>query len=261
MKAYDNVPQELKNKPQWVNVWNGSKVPMQTTQRRAASSSHPETWGTFEAAVTNVQNGIYDGIGYVFNDDGLIGIDIDTGFDEDGFLSPLSIDVIKTCQSYTETSRSGRGVHILVRGTLPFKGKNNGNGVEIYKSARYFIVTGRKMVFDSIIENQTAIDYVVEKYFPDVVKDNENTTSQRIYSPIYTEPNSGKISLTPHYPPIPSGMRNISLASLAGQLHNQGCSKGEIYEELLKVNKLACTPPLHRNEIETIVDSVTRYRR
>ena len=69
-----------------------------------------------------MEHGIYDGIGYVFNSDGLIGIDLDAGFD-DGFLSPLAADIISHCESYTEKSISGRGVHILVRGSLPFKGK------------------------------------------------------------------------------------------------------------------------------------------
>ena len=74
---YEKIPTELKQKTQWVNVWNGFKVPMQTGQKKAASSVLPDTWGTFDCAVLNVANGICDGIGYVFNDDGLIGIDID----------------------------------------------------------------------------------------------------------------------------------------------------------------------------------------
>ena len=27
---YEKIPEELKEKAQWVNVWNSSKVPMQT---------------------------------------------------------------------------------------------------------------------------------------------------------------------------------------------------------------------------------------
>ena len=58
-----------------------------------------------------------------------------------------------------------------VRGTLPFKGKNNLNGVEIYKAARYFIMTGDTLLYNDIIENQEAIDYVVETYFHEVRED------------------------------------------------------------------------------------------
>lgn len=259
---YEKIPPELKQKRYWVNVWNNSKIPMQTAQRKAASSVHPETWGTFEEAVQNVENGIYDGIGYVFCDDGLIGIDLDSGFDEDGFLSSLAADIVGQCQSYTERSRSGRGVHILVRGSLPFKGKNNREAVEIYKSSRYFIMTGKVLIFSKIIENQAAIDYVVEKYFPDAQKESSgNATPQRIYSPIYRRPENGKLMLKPEYPVITTGSRNLSLTSLAGQLHNQGYSKADIYKELLYANSVACQPPLPQSEVELIVNSVTRYRR
>lgn len=94
------------------------------------------------------------------------------------------------------------------------------------------------------------------------MKENDNPgSSQRIYSPLYEKPENGKISLRPKYPPIPRGMRNLSLTSLAGQLHNQGYSKKEIYQELLHANQVACSPPLPTSEIQTITNSVTKYRR
>lgn len=259
---YERIPQELREKRCWVNVWNTSKVPMQSTVRKAASSSDPNTWSTFEDAVSAVGQGVYDGIGYVFCDDGLVGIDIDDGF-TDGLLNPLAADIIGHCQSYTEKSRSGRGVHILVRGELPFKGKNNRAAVEIYKSNRYFIMTGEVLIFSEIVENQSAIDYVIEKYFPDTPKESSSGTvaPQRIYSPIYRRPENGKLHLKPEYPPITPGSRNLSLTSLAGQLHNQGYTKAEIYKELLYANQQACKPPLPQSEVELIVNSVTRYRR
>ena len=257
---YDAIPQELKEQKAWVNVWNGSKVPMQSTMRKAASSSNPDTWSTFDDAVQAVNDGIYDGIGYVFHDNGYVGIDIDDGF-ADGVLNDLSIDVMKLCCSYTEKSRSGRGVHVLVKGELPFKGKNNREAVEIYKSNRYFIMTGKVIIFKNIVENQNAIDSVVQKYFPERVKENTNVGAERIYSPTFEAPADGKIFLKPRYPPIKAGSRNLSLASLAGQMHGFGASKRDIYRELLIANQIACVPPLRQAEIEQIVNSITRYRR
>lgn len=258
---YERIPSELTEARQWVNVWKDSKVPMQTKIVKGASSVHPESWGSFEEAVANVERGTYDGIGFVFADTGLVGIDIDAGRDEDGFLSPLAVDIINHAHSYTEWSRSGRGVHILLHGVLPFKGRNNRNGVEIYKSSRYFIMTGRVLIFSEIEDNQDAIDYVVETYFPDAPKDNTLVTSSRIYSPVYPKPSNGKVSLRPIYPPIPRGCRNLSLTSLAGQMHSQGYDKGEIYRELLYCNSIACEPPLSTSEVESVVNSVTKYRR
>ena len=259
---YDFIPEELKELPQWVCVWNNSKIPMQATIKKGASSVNPDTWSDYETAKEAVERGDYDHLGFVFNNNNIVGIDIDCGFDDDGFLSGIAIDIMRACMSYTEFSRSGRGIHILVKGDLPFKGKNNGNGVEIYKASRYFIVTGEKLIYNDMAENQKAIDYIVGKYFPDAVKESSNETrNPRIYSPIYPRPTGGKISLKPQYPKIPCGMRNMSLTSLAGQLHSQGYSKREIYTELLYVNTVACEPKLSSNEIQTIVNSITKYQR
>lgn len=259
---YDTIPTELTGLSQWVCAWENSKIPMQTRIKKGASSVLPDTWSTYAEAKAAVEKGTYDYLGFVFNNNGIVGIDIDCGYDEDGFLSEVSIDIMRACRSYTERSRSGRGIHIYLKGDLPFKGKNNHAGVEIYRSSRYFIVTGEKLIYNSIIENQDAIDYVVSKYFPDSGKESTNTNStNRIYSPCYSKPESGYISIRPTYPPIPQGMRNLSLTSLAGQLHNQGYKKQEIYKELLKANQTACNPPLPIGEIQTIINSVTKYRR
>lgn len=262
--SYKHIPSEITSLPQWVCVWDGSKIPMRATEKKGASSVNPKTWSDFDTAVMAVEAGLYDNVGFVFNDNGIIGIDIDCGFDDDGFLSDTSIDIMRACKSYTEKSRSGRGVHILLRGDIPFKGKNNGKGVEIYKSSRYFIVTGDKLIYDHIIENQEAIDYVLGKYFSEPDREpveDDLPNPNRIYSPVYLKPTNGKIVLRPYYPPIPDGMRNISLTSLAGQMHSQGYPKKDIYQELLHVNQIACSPPLSVSEIQLIVNSISKYRR
>lgn len=255
-----NIPEELKNLHQWVCCSGDSKVPMMATSPFAASSTNPSSWSTFQEAIMSVECGNYDSVGFVFNDNGIVGIDIDDGHDDDGFPSELAIDIIRKCGSYTEKSRSGRGFHILVKGTLPFKGKNNLKGVEIYKQARYFIMTGDTMLYDNIVENQEAIDYILEKYFPDVVKSSDKPIGDRIYTPQWHK-NGSKIKLRPTYPKIPDGCRNISLTSLAGNLHSQGYTTRQIYNELLYCNKVACVPPVSDSELQSIVRSVTRYKR
>ena len=257
-----NIPKELQNLKQWVCSRSDSKVPMMATSPCAASSTNPNTWGTFQEAVMSVECKNYDNIGFVFNDNGIVGIDIDSGYDEDGFLTELASEIITRCNSYTEKSRSGRGFHILIKGTLPFKGKNNLNGVEIYKQARYFIMTGDVFLNKrEIVENQKAIDDIVEKYFPSVPKVSESKPyMDRIYTPQWGK-NCGKIKLRPTYPKIPNGCRNICLTSLAGMLHSQGYSARQIYNELVYCNKVACEPMVYDSEIQSIVRSVTRYKR
>lgn len=252
------IPEELQKLPQWVCARCDSKVPMKSWCNEPASSIDPATWSDFRYAVESM----HDYIGFVFNNNGIVGIDIDDGYDADGFLSELAVDIINNCKSYTEKSKSGRGFHILVKGDIPFKGKNNRSGVEIYKQSRYFIMTGDVLKYDKIIENQEAIDYIVEKYFPNT-RDNNSTTSyeDRIYNPIWVKGERGRIKLRPVYPRIPDGCRNICLTSLAGMLHNQGYGSQQIYDELIYCNKVACEPMLHESEIGTIVNSVTKYKR
>lgn len=257
----NNIPDELKNLRQWVCTKGDSKVPMCATLNCAASSTNEKTWDTFDNARLSVESGFYDYVGFVFNNNGIVGIDIDDGYDEDGFMSELAADIIGRCESYTEKSKSGRGFHILLYGDLPFKGKNNLKGVEIYKSSRYFIMTGDTILYHNIVESQDAIDYIVEKYFPDTREGaSERSTNNRIYTPKWERPTE-KISLRPVYYPIPDGTRNLSLTSIAGQWHTMGYNKEEIYRELLYVNSVACKPPLDINEIQCIVNSVTRYKR
>lgn len=261
---YENIPNELKNLTQWVCAFAESKVPMRAYANEAASSTNPDTWSDFPTALKAVESKHYDYCGFVFNDNGLVGIDIDLGYDEDGFITPLAADILKHCKSYTEKSRSGRGFHILLQGSLPFKGKNNLAGVEIYKQSRYFIMTGDTLLYRDIIENQDAIDYVVETYFSGVREEKESSAvgKDRIYIPRWEEPIvNGRVKLRPIYPRIPDGSRNICLTSLAGMLHNLGYSKKDIYNELQYANITACEPPLSNNELKTICNSVTRYKR
>ena len=81
------------------------------------------------------------------------------------------------------------------------------------------------------------------------------------YAPKFNKPEGGKIPVRPDYPPIASGGRNLSLTSLAGAMHNTGYTPAQIYAELKFVNMTQCKPPLDDRELQTITESVTRYRR
>lgn len=253
---YEKIPDELKQLDQWVCTWNDSKTPMSAFERKSASTSNPLTWAFFEQAEWCVQKGIYDHIGFVFADNGYVGIDIDKGF-EDGFMTELGADIIAHCKSYTEYSKSKRGVHIILKGQLPFEGKNNRQGVEIYKTKRYFITTGDVLIYDSIIKNQEAIDYVLDTYFQ---SSKEYRFSDRIYNPVWDKSKKGAIRIRPYYPQIEAGGRNLSLTSLAGHMHTLGYSREQIRKELDYVNAECCIPPLSDGEIRNIVRSVTRYK-
>ena len=260
---FEKIPEEIKRLNQWVCIKANSKIPLNPYTGFAASSTNSTTWSDFNTAVRCIEQGHVSNIGFVFNGCNLVGIDIDTGFDSDGLLSEIGADIIGKCHSYTEKSRSGRGFHILVKGNLPFKGRNNLQGVEIYKDARYFITTGNVFIYDEIINNQEAIDYIVDKYFSGYREEkNKKKTDFKLYTPSWENAyNDGRIRLRPTYPKIESGGRNMSLTSLAGAMHTIGYSKLQIYKELLYVNTNACVPPLSNSEIKSICNSIVRYKR
>lgn len=259
---YSRLPEELRQLDQWVCTWKTSKIPMQATIKKAASSSDPGTWSSFETALQAVQDGHYDNLGFVFNNNGIVGIDIDCGYDDDGFFTEDTVAIARSCQSYMEKSRSGRGVHILVQGHLPFPGRNNGHGIEAYQTKRYFIMTGDILIYDKIIHNQEAIDLLVSKHFPEAPRtapEGSRTTGRCIYTPQYALPVNGKIKIRPDYPEIPNGMRNMSMTSLAGQLRASGHDLMDILAELHVANQAACKPPLPDEELKTIAHSIMRY--
>ena len=258
----DRLPKDITDLNQWVYTVGDRKLPLRCECSLYASSTDPNTWSDFYTMCMALKGVEFGYPGFVFNDNGIIGIDIDKGYDDDGFLSPLACDIIGKCKSYTEKSKSGRGFHILVKGDIPFKGKNNLKGVEIYKQSRFFIMTGDVLLYDTIVENQEALDYILDTYFPETREVNANKTMcSRIYTPEWERPNNSQIKLRPVYPRIPDGCRNISLTSLAGMLHNQGYTPKQIYDELIYCNTVACDPMLDEREIEMIVSSVTRYKR
>ena len=259
---YDNIPQELRVLNQWVCANDSSKVPMQANRPYPASSTNPATWSSFEDAVWAVEHGYYDHIGFVFNDNGIVGIDLDDA-STFGCLSPLATEICDLCCSYTEVSKSGTGLHIFVKGDIPFKGKNNLAGVEMYKTARFFIMTGDVCGgTDELHYNQLALNHIVAKYFPETRENKTTKVTPRIYNPEWDNPKGSKrVRIRPHYPVIQDGCRNICLTSLAGMMHSIGYTKGQIYRELQYANNTACRPPLLDVELRTICNSVTRYQR
>ena len=261
MICYDNIPDDLRMLNQWVCARADSKVPMQANRPYAASSTNPDTWASFEDASWAVEHGYYDHLGFVFADNGIVGIDLDDAI-TNRVLSPLATELIDLCDSYTERSKSGTGVHIFVKGDIPFKGKNNLKGVEMYKTGRFFIMTGESIWHDQLVHNQSALDSIVEKCFPETRERKSAVIAPRIYNPEWESPQGAKrVRVRPNYPIIPDGCRNICLTSLAGMLHSLGYSKVQIYRELQYANETACRPPLLDGELRTICNSVTRYQR
>lgn len=162
MRDFEAIPQELKGRPQWL-VWRFEdnpkgkekkplKVPYYANGNKRYGDQGDEkdrkrlvTFNQAYTALTRRANAPYTGIGFAFlPGDGLIGVDIDKCIDmETGEISELAQAAIAGCNSYTEYSPSGSGVHIIVAGeTETFK--SNKIGLEVFSGSQYFTFTGRQ---------------------------------------------------------------------------------------------------------------------
>jgi len=154
--SYDAIPRSLKERDCWI-CWREeerdgdiTKVPVDPHTGGFASTTDPETWGTFEEAVDVHQGAAVDtsGVGIVFDpDDTLVGIDLDDCRDpHTGEATTEAREIINQLESWTEVSPSGTGYHVFVHGLLP-EGGNRGDiddvsHLEMYEKSRFFTVTG-----------------------------------------------------------------------------------------------------------------------
>lgn len=256
----ENIPAELRGLQRWVCADDGSKRPMRCFDGGPASVSKPDTWGDFEEARACVDGGVYGYAGFVFADDGYVGIDIDHAFGADGMPSDEALAAVMACRSYTEVSKSGEGLHIICRGTLPFKGRNNRAGWEAYCDARYFVLTGRTVLFDAIADAQEGIDAVLAAHFADAPAEGSGERRERIWSPGWiVDRASGTAEV--RYPAVDRGGRHLALVSYCGQVHGWGAHRDAVLSAARAANAAYLKPPLDDDEVRQVVASVTRYRR
>ena len=157
-----NIPEEIKESGFFCIHQN--KIPL-------AKTNDKSTFKTFTQIIKEVKEGQGVGIGLF---DSLCGIDIDHCIDNEGNLSETARDIIKTIDSYSEKSPSGKGVHILFKcnnqqkiDSDSYYKKNSSKGVEIYQGkidSRYFTLTGDKIQGDFKLVDLSKVKEVLNKY-------------------------------------------------------------------------------------------------
>ena len=154
----NNIPEELRVLPNWV-LWrlenrnnSETKVPYCPHTGRHADNSNPATWGTFDQVTQLLPESGMSGIGFVISPDcGYSCIDIDDPFklksdgtpkfDNPEELLQRQINVVRSFDSYSEVSPSGKGLHVWVKGGLP-SGRDK-HSIGLYPSQRYMTMTGQ----------------------------------------------------------------------------------------------------------------------
>jgi archaellum biogenesis ATPase FlaH len=182
---FDNIPQALRDKPQWV-FWKivdrggePTKVPY-AFNHSEAKSNDSETWAPFDDIASEYQPARYNGVGFVFeNHGGLVGVDLDGCREpETGKVADWAREIILKLNSYAEVSPSKTGVKIFLRGKSPFDTGKRLNvtdapkvcgktpAIEIYDKLRYFAVTGWRVQGPHEPQlNAEAIMWLKEKYW------------------------------------------------------------------------------------------------
>jgi hypothetical protein len=168
------VPAELTARAQWV-CWRyaerdgkRTKEPIDPATGGLARTNDPATWGAFGQALAAARRAGL-GVGFVLTaDDPYTFIDLDAACDDQGALTPTAREIVELLDSYTEWSPSGRGVHIVVRGTLPPWARRKRGGIEAYDRLRYMTVTGN--VLDgrtTIADRQAELERFAQRWLAD----------------------------------------------------------------------------------------------
>ena len=171
---YEKIPQELKDCKNWVG-WRAvpdkndpqhfGKVPVCISSGDNASSTDSRDWEDFYTAESSF---CCRQLGFVFTDTPYFGVDIDRQEDAlraflDGDTDNIIGEFINALHSYAELSPSGKGVHIICRGTIP-PGANRRGCVEIYETGRFFTMTGNCIADLPVTDCTETIKPLFEKY-------------------------------------------------------------------------------------------------
>ncbi len=254
------IPSELRARPQWVG-WKSvptpgakkpRKLPVDPKNGKAASSTDPSTWTSYDTAIAAVKRYGLAGVGFVFTaGDSFCGVDLDDCRNPDtGEIAECAQDIIAKLNCYSEVSPSQTGVKIFIRAKLPANAKHNtpyqAGSVEVYDRGRYFTVTGAHVEGTpaTIEDRQAELTAVYADVFGAKAEQAAPAAGAVVGEPI------GKSRRTPR------------MVSLAGTLLRQGADPATIEAALLAENAAKCSPPLPESKVRAIAHDIpARYPR
>ena len=172
MKKWDYIPTALKQRPQWC-IAGANKNPMYINNGALidAKVNEPTTWMKYEDACFHAASrGLH--IGYVLTaEDPFTCIDLDVKDAEncpdhperwtDQSKFDLFYRIMKTYDSYTESSTSGKGLHIWIYGNIGDGVRHD--DVEVYSQLRFIICTGNVVNNKPIAQRQQLLENMVQQ--------------------------------------------------------------------------------------------------
>jgi len=168
-----NVPTLMKEMDNWCVFYNDTngkldKKPISPITKRGGIKSK-DSLGSFEKVSSMIIEGKAAGIGFVLTPDSrIICIDIDChNLSLQDKYEVLKVELLNRFQGYAETSVSGVGTHIFIKGKLPegFKGRDSQGIIEVFNS-RCIVVTGDIIEgrANDIVEEQSEMEWLCETY-------------------------------------------------------------------------------------------------
>ncbi len=177
------IPEELKEIPQWAvykTYWQPEKQKMgkailkpyeviNPDEGKWAKSNDPSTWRDFESALGYAQKNGCAGVSFALTKESNITcIDLDKCADKNGRSTALARKILDLFPgTYTETSASGNGLHIFVRGDLTENGSYRNRAVtsdgevEVYSAGRFISMTGNSV--DGVKKISAPSDFAVDE--------------------------------------------------------------------------------------------------
>jgi hypothetical protein len=161
------IPSELKALPNWVSwkLTEKGKEPFIAGTNKHAKVNDSSTWTAFEPAVASTKINGAEGVGFVIGgqavEEEIVGYDVDGCRNpKTGELTPWAMQLLNATSSYSETTPSGFGIRIWVKGKLPnsehvfdldpaagFGGKVK---IEVYDNSRFYTCTGDSVYQESV---------------------------------------------------------------------------------------------------------------
>lgn len=229
-----SIPKELKSIKQWI-VWKDDKQPYSAITMKQKGWVKKENWTTYSDALRVCKECAFTGIGFVLSHP-YVGIDLDDCIEEDGMMNSLAREVTNAVNTFTEYSKSGKGLHLYCKVTEPIKALKT-DFIEIYGEGRYFVVTGKELDAGQLeVTDQT-----------NNIKDLISTYGA---IPKY-------VSETVQATQFVEGERNNRMAAEIGRMFNYW-DKNTVFNMAHTLNQSICRPPLEDAELNTIIESISK---